>query len=50
MAVQVSKKDLIEMDRTSVSIKGVIDELRTKITMLDTEIKVYIVSVLFNSD
>lgn len=35
-----SRKKMIEMDRTAVSIKGVLDDIRTQISILDDDIKV----------
>jgi autonomous glycyl radical cofactor GrcA len=35
----ITKADMIKMDRTAVSIKGVIDTLRVKIKMVDADIK-----------
>lgn len=35
----ITKKELIAMDRTSSSIKGVLDNLRTQIQILDDDIK-----------
>ena len=35
-----SRKKLVEMDRTAVSIKGVLDDLRMQISILDEDIKV----------
>lgn len=40
MSRNISKKELIAMDRTAVSIKGVLDDLRTQISILDDDIKV----------
>eukprot|EP01035_Chromulina_nebulosa_P022136 gene22136-28662_t len=36
---KISKKELIAMDRASVSIKGVFDDIKTQISRLDQEIK-----------
>ena len=35
----VTKASMIEMDHTAVSIKGVMDDLRVKLSILDEEIK-----------
>ncbi len=31
----ISRKQMIEMDKTSVSIKGVLDDTRTKLSILE---------------
>ncbi len=39
MSQTITKKELIAMDRTSSSIKGVLDNLRVQIQILDADIK-----------
>ena len=35
----ITKKEMIQMDRTSTSIKGVVDNLEVQLQILDAEIK-----------
>ena len=39
MSNLVKRQDLIKMDRTAVSVRGVLDELRMQISILETDIK-----------
>jgi chromosome segregation ATPase len=39
MTSRITKKELIAMDRTACSVRGVLDNLRTQLQILDDEIK-----------
>ena len=39
----ITKKEMILMDRTSSSIKGVVDNLEVQLQILDAEIKVFFI-------